>query len=89
MLHGLDADDGHDAGSFELTPGVAEEGLHGSGIEPAADLVRACDGEAFTGCCEQAAALELFLQSLASASAPLSTASAWPIASARASFERL
>jgi hypothetical protein len=65
VLHDLDADDRHNAGSLELPPGVAEECLHGGGVEPAADLIRTGDAEAFTGGGEQTAAFKFFLQRLA------------------------
>jgi hypothetical protein len=65
VLHGLDADDRHNAGGFELAPGVSEEGLHGSSIELAADLVRAGDSKALTSGGKQTTAFELFLQCLA------------------------
>jgi hypothetical protein len=62
---GLDADHRRDAGSLKPAPGIAEEGLHGSRVEPAADLVGTSDGEAITGGSEEAAGFELFLQCLA------------------------
>src|SRR3984957_8388834 len=48
-LDGLDENDCCDACRLEFAPGVAEEGLHCGGIEPAADLIRSRDGEALAG----------------------------------------
>jgi hypothetical protein len=64
-LDRLDADHRGDARRLELPPGVAEECLHGGGVEPAADLIRAGDGEVLACGGEKTAAFELFLQGLA------------------------
>jgi hypothetical protein len=61
-LDGFDADDRGDARRLELPPGVAEEGLHGGGVETAADLIRPGHGEVLAGGGKQAAAFELVLQ---------------------------
>jgi hypothetical protein len=57
---------------------------HGIDIETAADVIRPRADEALNRGGEQTAGFELFFLALHSASAPLSKASAWPIASARA-----
>jgi hypothetical protein len=62
---GLDADDSRDARRLETTPRVAEEGLHGGGVEPAGDLIRSRDGEVLAGGCEDAAGFEFFFERLA------------------------
>jgi hypothetical protein len=63
-LRGLDADDRRDARGLELAPGVAEELLHGGGVEPARDLVAAIDGEVLTLGCNDTAGFELVLEGL-------------------------
>jgi hypothetical protein len=62
--------------------------LHGRNIEPTGNLLGDADGEAVTSSLKQAPALSS-LRALHSASAPFSTASALPRASANAPFERL
>jgi hypothetical protein len=61
----LDANDRRDAGGLELAPGVAEEGLNGGSIEPAADLIGSRDGEVLARGGENAAAFELVLEGFA------------------------
>jgi hypothetical protein len=85
----FDADDGADAHRFKLPACVAEEGLDGRDVESTGDLIRPVDREVLAGDGEHAAGFNSSFNALHSASAPLSTASAWPIASARASLERL
>ena len=44
-------------GGFKLAPGIAEKLLHGSDVQPAADLIPASDG-VLAGGCEQTASFE-------------------------------
>ena len=48
-LDGFDADDGRYRSDLEPAPGIPQVLLDGVHIEPAADLLRTCDGELLTG----------------------------------------
>jgi hypothetical protein len=70
-------------------PRVAEVLFDRGDVEPAGNLFGGCDCEGSACDFEQAATLNSSLSDLHSASAPFSTASAWPIASASISFDKL
>jgi hypothetical protein len=85
----LDADDSRDRSDLEPAPGLTEVLLDGAHIEPAADLLRAGDGELLTGYRQKSPPFELVLKRLALGFGAFENGVGWPIVSARASLERL
>jgi hypothetical protein len=85
----FDANHCRDARGLKLPACVAEKRLQCGKVQPTAHPIRASDREALASGSEHAACFKLFLQRFALGFRALRAASALPIASARASLERL